>query len=70
LRLLLKNLGFGAFPQLEDPARGFSFRLNGPLDMRMDTRSDITARDLVNNLPYDQLKSLFIRACRALALFL
>ena len=33
---VLLDLGMSS-PQVENPARGFSFRLNGPLDMRMDT---------------------------------
>lgn len=32
-------------PQIDDPSRGFSFRFDGPLDMRMDTSSGITAAE-------------------------
>jgi len=44
---ILADLGMSSFA-LDDPARGFSFRLDGPLDMRMDRRQPMRAYDIVN----------------------
>ncbi len=51
---VLLDLGVSWF-HLKTPERGFSFMLDGPLDMRMDVRSSQTAADLVNNLSREEL---------------
>jgi len=54
---VLADLGVSSL-QLDDPARGFSFQAEGPLDMRMNTQSGETAEQVVNRLDEVTLANL------------
>jgi len=55
---VLLDLGVSS-PQLDWADRGFSFQREGPLDMRMDQREPVTAADIVNTWPEEELANLF-----------
>jgi 16S rRNA (cytosine1402-N4)-methyltransferase len=57
---ILLDLGVSSM-QLADADRGFSFQLEGPLDMRLDPANARTADDLVNTLPEGELADLIYR---------
>lgn len=56
----LFDLGFSS-PQIDDAKRGFSFKLNAPLDMRMDTQNALTAKDVVNTYSLEKLTDIFFK---------
>lgn len=56
----LFDLGFSS-PQIDEAKRGFSFKLNAPLDMRMDTQNSLTAKDVVNTYSLEKLTEIFFK---------
>ena len=55
---VLADLGVSSH-HFDDSERGFSFRFNGKLDMRMNKRAGMTAADIVNNYDEERLANLF-----------
>mgnify|MGYP000016910779 CR=1 FL=1 len=57
---VLFDLGVSS-PQFDVPDRGFSYRHDGPLDMRMDTTASLTAAELVNHADFGSLSKILHR---------
>ena len=55
---VLLDIGVSS-PQIDDPSRGFSFRNDGPLDMRMDRTGKLTASRVVNMYAEEDLAKIF-----------
>jgi len=55
---LLLDIGLSSL-QLDGSGRGFSFKGDEPLDMRMDNRGEVTAADLINEASAEELADIF-----------
>lgn len=58
--LILADFGVSS-PQLDMEERGFSFKNDGPLDMRMDKRQSLTADDIINHYSERELAEIFVK---------
>ena len=57
---VILDLGVSSM-QIDQQARGFSFRFDGPLDMRMDTSRGMTAADIVNTFDEEELADIIYK---------
>ncbi|OGC35487.1 16S rRNA (cytosine(1402)-N(4))-methyltransferase [candidate division WOR-1 bacterium RIFOXYB2_FULL_48_7] len=57
---ILFDLGVSSY-QLDEPARGFSFRSPGPLDMRLGQQQPLTAGDIINQYPEEELSEIIFK---------
>lgn len=55
---ILADLGVSSH-QFDMPLRGFSTRFDGPIDMRMNNKQSLSAKDIINNYTEDQLAEIF-----------
>lgn len=57
---VLMDLGVSS-PQFDESSRGFSYRYDAPLDMRMDVEQKLTAKEVVNTYPEAELRKIFYK---------
>ncbi|WP_288761555.1 16S rRNA (cytosine(1402)-N(4))-methyltransferase RsmH [uncultured Lacticaseibacillus sp.] len=57
---IIYDLGVSS-PQFDESTRGFSYRFDAPLDMRMDQSQTLTARTIINEWPFGELVRIFSR---------
>lgn len=56
--IIFADLGLSS-PHVDDPSRGFSFREDGPLDLRFDQTKDMTAAELISQTSEQELAEIF-----------